>query len=109
MGSGVVISKNPNRFDPKNGPVLDIRSTDIANYRSLQMKKSGVRYVNPIRSVKMRATASMSGRVSSYLMRNDAVVITGQETGWVKSQGASVSVTDTGSNTVLSATGGKAS
>lgn len=56
----------------------------------------------------MRASGSMTARVSAYLMRNDAVVVSGKETGWVKSQGATVEVTDTGSNTVIAGTGGKA-
>lgn len=56
----------------------------------------------------MRASGSMLAQVKSYLMRNDAVVVSGKETGWVKSQGATVDAPDTKSNTVVAGTGGKA-
>lgn len=105
---GRTVAASGSTFDPKNGPAFDIRSTDIANYRTLQMQNSGIRYVNPVRSVKMRTSGSMLARVKAFLMRNDAVVVSGKETGWVKSQGASVNVYDTGSNVVVAGTGGKA-
>jgi hypothetical protein len=41
-------------------------------------------------------------------MRNDAVVIDGKETGWVKVQGADIEVTDTHENIVEADTTGKA-
>ena len=56
----------------------------------------------------MRDLPSMLSRVTSYLMKNDAVVIVGKETGWVSTQGARISVTDRVSNTVLPHTIGKA-
>ena len=55
----------------------------------------------------MRNLPSMLSRVTSYLMKNDAVVIVGKERGWVSTQGANVSVTDILSNTVLPDTTGK--
>jgi hypothetical protein len=96
------------KFDPTRGPALDIRSTDIVNYRTHQMRENGIRYVNPIRSVKMRNTPSMQSRVVSYLMRNDAVLTDKSDTGWVQSQWANILVTDTGSNIVVADTQGKA-
>ncbi len=56
----------------------------------------------------MRAQASRASRTNAYLMRNDAVVVSGNETGWVKVQGADVVVTDTHENTVAADTTGKA-
>ena len=35
---GRVVAASGSTFDPKNGPAFDIRSTDIANYRTLQMQ-----------------------------------------------------------------------
>lgn len=97
------------KFNAENGPAFDVRSTDIVNYRTYQMAKKGIRYTNVTRSVKMRNAPNMQSRVTAYLMDNDAIVMTGSETGWVKSQWAEVLVTDTGSNTVITNTGGKAS
>jgi hypothetical protein len=42
-------------------------------------------------------------------MKNDAVVVQGSETGWVKVQGANLEVTNTYENTVEANTEGKAS
>ena len=97
------------RIDLSHGPLLDLASTDIVNYRVTQIKKQGIRFANALRSVRMRRMASMQARTEAYLMRNDAVVVEGKETGWVKVQGADVIVTDTHENTVEADTTGKAS
>ena len=73
VGRAVVASGST--FDSENDPAFDIRSTDITNYRTLQMQNKGIRYVNPTRSVKMRASGSMLAQVKAYLMKNDAVVV----------------------------------
>ncbi len=99
---------NLEKYNADNGPALDIRSTDIVHYRTLQMKNKWIRYVNPTRSVKMRAGESMLARVRTYLMKNDAVIITGKESWWVRSIGTTVSAPDQRSNEVLSDTTGKA-
>ncbi len=91
-----------------HGPLLDLASTDIVNYRIEQLKKQKIRFASVIRSVRMRNTASMESRTNAYLMRNDAVVIEGKETGWVKVQGADVEVTDAHENIVEADTTGKA-
>jgi hypothetical protein len=91
-----------------HGPLLDLASTDIVNYRVTEIKEQGVRFANALRSVRMRAQASRASRTNTYLMRNDAVVVSGNETGWVKVQGADVVVTDTHENTVAADTTGKA-
>ena len=43
---------NLEKYNTDHGPALDIRSTDIVHYRTLQMKNKWIRYVNPTRSVK---------------------------------------------------------
>ena len=57
----------------------------------------------------MRSMASMKARTNAYLITGDAVVITGKETGWIKTQGADIVVTDTHENTVRPVTLKKAS
>lgn len=94
--------------DLSGGPLLDLASTDIVNYRLEQLKAQKIRFANAIRSVRMRAQASRESRTNAYLMRNDAVVVDGKETGWVKVQGADLTVTDANANTVEADTTGKA-
>ncbi len=95
-------------FNPKNGPVFDPSSTQIVQYRSYLMTKKMIRYVNPVRSVIARSLPTKKSKPVAYLMKNDVVVVEGKETGWVKTQGAIVSVTDTQENTVSADTVGKA-
>ncbi len=107
VNTGEWVKELAPKFNPENGPAFDIRSTDTVNYRVIQMKNKGIRYVDPMRSVKVRDTPSMLARVAAYLMKNDSVVITGKEIWWVSTQGADVLVTDTISNTILPDTTGK--
>ncbi len=95
-------------FNPENGPVFDTSSADIVKHRSYLMAKKMIRYVNPVRSVIARSLPTKKSKPAAYLMKNDTVVIEGKETGWVKIQGATVSVTDTQENTVSADTVGKA-
>ncbi len=103
------INPDTSRVDLSNGPLLDLASTDIVNYRAEKMKEQGIRFANAIRSVRMRRAASMQSETKAYLMNNDAVTIEGKETGWVKVQGADVVVTDIQENTVATTSTGKAS
>ncbi len=96
-------------IDLSHGPLLDLASTDIVKYRIEQLKEQSIRFANVLRSVRMRRAASMQSKTNAYLMNNDAVVIDGKETGWVKVQWADVSVTDTQENTVAADSTGKAS
>lgn len=73
-------------IDLSRGPLLDLASTDIVNYRIEQLREKSIRFANVLRSVRMRRAASMQARTNAYLMNNDAVVIDGKETGWVKVQ-----------------------
>jgi Bacterial SH3 domain len=56
----------------------------------------------------MRQAANMQARTNAYLMDNDAVIISSPESGWVKSQGAQIAVTDTQENIVEAKSEGKA-
>ncbi len=73
-------------IDLSHGPLLDLASTDIVKYRIEQLKEQSIRFANVLRSVRMRRAASMQSKTNAYLMNNDAVVIDGKETGWVKVQ-----------------------
>lgn len=97
-------------MSPRNlqEPIFDIRSTAITHYRTYQMTQSGIRYVNPIRSVRMRAAQSMQSLTQAYLMRNDAIISSGSAQGWIESQWANISAPDTVSNTIEISTDKKA-
>lgn len=73
-------------IDLSHGPLLDLASTDIVKYRIEQLKEQSIRFANVLRSVRIRRAASMQSKTNAYLMNNDAVVIDGKETGWVKVQ-----------------------
>ena len=103
------INPDTSRVNLENGPLLDLASTDIVNYRTEKMKNDKIRFANVQRSVRMRRAASMQAETRAYLMNNDAVVIEGKETGWVKVQGTQVVVSDVQENTVATSSTGKAS
>lgn len=96
------------RINTENGPLLDTTSTQIVNYRAKQLYDQKIRFTEVMRSVRMRQAATKKSKTVAYLMDNDAVVITGKETGWVKSTGANILVTDVQENTVKADTKGKA-
>lgn len=92
----------------KNGPLLDITSKQIGNYRIGLMKEQGIKYANPVRSVRMRSLPNKSAKTTAYLMKNDAVVVSQSGTGWTKAYGAEVKLLDETENVVAPATYGKA-
>ena len=92
----------------KNGPLLDITSEQIGQYRINLMKEQGIKYANPIRSVRMRSIPSKVAKTTAYLMKNDAVVVSQSGTGWTKAYGAEVKLLDPTENVVAPATYGKA-
>ncbi len=96
------------KFNPANGPLLDLACTQIGKYRIEAMKEQGIRYTNPVRSVRLRAKAIKKSTTEAYLMKNNAVVVSQPGTGWTKAQGADVKVLDTRENIVAPATYGKA-
>jgi hypothetical protein len=105
----VMSASGKTKFDASTGPLLDLTSSDIVNYRKAQLRQEQIRYANALRSVRMRQKATKQSKTVAYLMKNDAVVIQGKETGWVKTTGATIEVTDTRENTVAADTTGKAS
>jgi hypothetical protein len=96
------------RVNTEDGPLLDLTSTDIVNYRNKILKDQGVRFADVIRSVRMRRAASMQAKTNTYLMNNDAVVISGEVQGWTRVQGTDLVITDTQENIVTPDTTGKA-
>ncbi len=88
--------------------LLDLKQADIVAYRLEHMKQNQIRYANAIRSVRMRNAKSKESRTNAYLMKNDAVVVDGKETGWVSTQWAIIEVSDTRENTVTAVTTWKA-
>lgn len=97
------------RINTENGPLLDTASTQIVNYRAKQIYDQKIRFTEVMRSVRMRQAATKTSKTVAYLMNNDAVVISGKETGWVKSTGANILVTDVQENIVKADTVWKAS
>jgi len=98
------------RYDATvSGPLLDLASTDIVNYRLETMREKQIRYAEVIRSVRMRQMKSKNSKTVAYLMNNEPLVVSGTGLGWIGVQGATVSVTDTRENTIEADTTGKAS
>lgn len=89
-------------------PVLDLASSDIVNYRTGTLAKQGIRYANPVRSVRIRERATTASDTEAYLMKNDPVVVTGEGAGWTPVAGGEVEVTDTTENTIAINTQGRA-
>lgn len=90
------------------GVLLDLTSADIGNYRTDELKDQGVRYANPVYSVRMREQASAASDTEAYLLKNDAVVVEDTIGAWSKAQGAEIQVTDTVENTTIADTTGRA-
>lgn len=73
-------------YNSENGPLLDLAQKDIVNYRLEEMKKNRIKYINAVRSVRMRLQKTKESMTLSYLMKNDAVVTEENPTGWTRSQ-----------------------
>lgn len=86
-GNTTVKKETPKkRFNPENGPLLDLASTDVGNYRIDRMKEQGIKYANPVRSVRMRQAPTKNSNTNAYLIKNDAVVVSQTGSGWTKAQ-----------------------
>jgi hypothetical protein len=96
------------RVNLSNGPLLDLASTDIVNYRNKLLKDQGVRFADVIRSVRMRRAANMQAKTTAYLMNGDAVVVSGEVKGWTRVQWTDLVVTDLQENIVTPDIAGKA-
>jgi hypothetical protein len=70
------------KYDPKNGPLFDIKSTPMVEYKKAQLHDAGVRFVNPVYSVRMRDRATKQSETVAYLIKNDEVRITSGVSGW---------------------------
>ena len=80
--------------------ILDLAQKDIVNYRVEKIKQEQIRYANAIRSVRIRQWKSLESNTKGYLIKNDAVQVTGEATGWTPVKSGEVVVTDTRENTV---------
>lgn len=112
--AGCIVASYPHtvltgsKVNLSNGPLLDLASTDIVNYRKKQLRDNGVRFANAVRSARIRREASKNSTTEAYLMKNDAVVVSGNSAGWTKVQWATLEVTNTSENTITANTAGKA-
>lgn len=102
-------TKTGSHIDLSHGPLLDLASTDIVNYRAKLLRDQGIRFANAIRSARIRRAATKNSTTEAILMRNDAVVVSGEVSGWTKVSGANLEVTNIHENTVTPDTTGKAS
>ncbi len=103
LDNGIIIGNGP-----RDEILLDLAQTDIVNYRLERMRQNQIRYANAIRSVRMRNAASMAAETNAYLMRNDAVIVSGEGNGWVETQGITLDLLDDKENLIIADTTGKA-
>lgn len=95
-----------NMFEDKNAPknpnkiILDLSQKDIVNHRVALIKQEQIRYANAIRSVRIRQGKSLESNTKGYLIKNDAVKVTGNTTGWTPVKSGEVVVTDARENTI---------
>lgn len=80
--------------------LLDLSQKDIVNYRVKMIQDEQIRYANAIRSLRIRSGKSLEVNTQWYLIRNDAVKITGQADGWTPVKSWEVVVSDTRENTI---------
>ena len=80
--------------------LLDLSQKDIVNYRVAKIRDEQIRYANAIRSVRIREGKSLEARTKWYLIKNEAVKVTGNATGWTPVKSGEVVVTDIRENTV---------
>ncbi len=80
--------------------LLDLSQRDMLNYRIEMIRQQQIRYANAIRSLRVRSGKNMQSDTAGYLIRNDAVQVTGAVTGWTPVRTGEVVVTDTRQNTI---------
>ena len=94
-------SPSPEEMEKKRWKIiLDLAQKDIVNYRVEKVKEEQIRYANAIRSMRIRSGKSMEADTSGYLIKNQAVQVTGKATGWTPVRSGEVVVTDARENTV---------
>lgn len=77
------------KFDRSKGAALDLRSTDIVSYRKAELKNAGIRYAQPVLSVRVRAESTKRSITIAYLIKNEGVVLSNTGTiahGWTKAK-----------------------
>jgi hypothetical protein len=84
----------------QNKIILDLSQKDIVAYRVEKIKEEQIKYANAIRSVRIRQGKSLESNTKGYLIKNDAVKVTGKTTGWTPVKSGEVVVTDVRENTV---------
>lgn len=104
----IPVTQTGSRIDLTHGPLLDLASTDIVHYRTKLLKDKWVRFANAVRSARIRRAATKQSNTEAILMKNDAVVVSGEVVGWTKVTGARLEVTNLHENTVEGNTTGKA-
>lgn len=86
---------------PKKSPILlDLSQRDMLNYRIEMIREQQIRYANAIRSLRVRSGKSMQSDTAGYFIRNEAVRVTGDTTGWTPVRTGEVVVTDSRENTI---------
>jgi hypothetical protein len=70
------------------------------NYRVEKIKEEQIKYANAIRSVRIRQGKSLESNTKGYLIKNEAVKVTGNATGWTPVKSGEVYVSDVRENTV---------
>jgi hypothetical protein len=64
------------------------------------IRQQQIRYANAIRSLRVRSGKSTQSDTAGYLIRHDAVQVTGEVTGWTPVRTGEVIVTDARENTI---------
>ena len=90
----------PDATPKKRTILLDLSQTDTVNYRIEMIRQQQIRYANAIRSLRVRSGKSMQLDTNGYLIRNDAVQVTGESTGWTPLRSGELVVTDSRENTI---------
>jgi hypothetical protein len=78
--------------------LLDLAQKDIVGYRTALLRAEQIRYANAIRSVRIRYSRSKASDTTGYLIKNEAVKVTGPATGWSPVTSGKVVVTDAREN-----------
>lgn len=93
VGTGI-LTKKPQKI------LFDLAQKDIVNYRTEKIKEEQIKYANAIRSVRIRQGKSLESDTKGYLIKNEAVKVTGNATGWTPVKSGEVYVSDVRENTV---------
>lgn len=97
-----ILHKTGSTLRPQVGKkiLLDLAQTDIVNYRIELIRQEQIQYANAIRSVRIRQGKRMDSETEWYLIKNEAVQVTGEAGAWTPVRSGEVVVTDTRENTI---------